>query len=108
MTLRNLLKQDFGVDLPISGGFGNSIDNPVIIERSNGINDYASTEYFILKCLAEERKIKWKTIGQECLTHRNRKIDRIKIEVALTTPIETITTTENYYFDITDCCYVAS
>ena len=39
MTLRELLKQDFGKDLPISGGMGNSIDNPIIIHRE-GINDY--------------------------------------------------------------------
>jgi hypothetical protein len=84
------------------------MDHPVVIERTNGNNDYASTEYCILKCLAEGRKIKWKTIGQERLTHKNRKIDRIRIEAALTTPIDIITTTENYYFDITDCCYAAS
>jgi hypothetical protein len=43
MTLKDLLKNDFGADLPISGGFGNSIDNPIIIHR-NGINDYVGTE----------------------------------------------------------------
>lgn len=43
MTLKELLKEDFELELPISGGFGNSIDNPIIIHRTE-INDYVGTE----------------------------------------------------------------
>lgn len=102
MTLRELLKLDFGVDLSISGGFGNSIDNPIIIHRTD-INDYVGTEYFILKCLGNGRKIEWKVINQELISQNNKKVDKIKIETKQTTEFEIITQIENYYFDISDC-----
>jgi hypothetical protein len=43
MILKDLLEKDFGVELPISGGFGNSIENAVIIHKE-GINDYVGIE----------------------------------------------------------------
>jgi hypothetical protein len=102
MTLKDLLEKDFRTELPISGGFGNSIDNAIIIHK-NGINDYVGTEYFILKCLGNARRIEWKTLGQDLLYHSNRKIDKIKIETKQLTETQIITQIENYYFDITDC-----
>ena len=102
MTLKDLLKSDFGVELPISGGFGNSIDNAVIIHRS-GINDYVGTEHFILKCLGKGRGIEWQILGQELLKHNDQQIDKIKIETKQTKELEIITQIENYYFDITEC-----
>ena len=102
MRLKDLLKSDFGVELPISGGFGNSIDNAVIIHRS-GINDYVGTEHFILKCLGKGRGIEWQILGQELLNHNDQQIDKIKIETKQTTELEIITQIENYYFDITEC-----
>ena len=102
MTLKELLKSDFGVDLPISGGFGNSIDNPIILHRTD-LNDYVGTESFILKCLGKGRKIEWKLLGQELLNQNERNVDKIKIETKQSTNNEIITQIENYYFDITEC-----
>ena len=102
MALKHLLKADFGVELPISGGFGNSIDNAIIIQRV-GINDYVGTEHLILDCLGKGRRIDWKILGQELLNHNDKKIDKIKIETKKTTALEIITQIENYYFDISDC-----
>lgn len=42
MTLKDLLERDFRVELPISGGFGNSNDNAIIIHEE-GKNDYVVT-----------------------------------------------------------------
>jgi len=102
MTLKKLLDGDFGVDLPISGGTGNSIDNPIIIHRST-INDYTGTEYFILKCLGIGRKITWKVLNQALQVYNGKKIDKIKIETIQSTENGNITQIENYYFDITEC-----
>ncbi|MGW8122232.1 hypothetical protein ACV07N_06185 [Roseivirga echinicomitans] len=102
MNIRELLKEDFGVDLPISGGLGNSIDNPVIIERT-GINDYVGTEHSFLKYIGLARGIEWKLIQQELLEDDGRTLDKIKIETKQLTSKEVITQIENYYFDITDC-----
>lgn len=102
MTLKELIRQDFNVNLDISGGLGNSIQNPVIIHRTE-INDYLGTEHFILKCLGKGRKVEWKILGQELLNHNNKNIDKIKIETKEITEYEIITQIENYYFDITEC-----
>jgi hypothetical protein len=102
MTLKSLLEKDFNLELPISGGFGNSIENAIIIYR-NGINDYVGTEHLILKCLGIGRRIEWKKLGQELITHGSKKIDKIKIETKQFTESEIINQIENYYFDITDC-----
>ncbi len=102
MTLKDLITEDFGVELPISGGYGNSIENAIIIQK-DGINDYIGTEHFILKCLGIGRQIKWKILGQELINLNNTKIDKIKIETEELTESEIITQIENYYFDITEC-----
>jgi len=102
MSLKNLLEKDFGVTLPISGGFGNSFDNAIIIHK-DGINDYVGTEHFILKCLGKGRRIEWQILGQKLLNHNKKKIDKIKIETKQLTESELITQIENYYFDITEC-----
>lgn len=102
MSLKDILKSDFGVELPISGGYGNAIENAIIIHRI-GMNDYVGTEHFILKCLGKGRGIEWKILGQELLSHDDKKIDKIKIETKETTEHEIITQIENYYFDISEC-----
>ncbi len=103
MNIRDLIKEDFGADLPINGGSGNSIESAVVIERSGFINDYVSTEYDYLKYIGLGRGIEWKSLGQELITHNNRTIEKIKIETKETTETEIITQIETYYFDITDC-----
>lgn len=101
MTLKELIKFDFGVELNISGGFGNSIAAPIIIHRV-GINDYLGTETFILQCLGKGRNIEWKIINQELIHIEKQKIDKIKIETIEFGKKDKITQIENYYFDITE------
>ena len=102
MTLKELLEKDFGVELQISDGFGNSIDNAIIVHIAE-INDYVGTEHFILQCLGKGRQIELKILGQELLYYNDKKIDKIKIETKQVTESEIITQIENYYFDITEC-----
>jgi hypothetical protein len=101
MSIRELINKDFGVDLPIEGGNGNSIDNPVIIIKEGNLNDPVGVEYAYLKYLGLGRRIAWKTLDQELLFHEDRKIDKIRIETKETTDAEIITQIEVYYFDIT-------
>jgi hypothetical protein len=102
MTLRELLKQDFNIDFPISGGFGNSRDQPIIIHRAVP-NDYTSVEYGVLRCLGVGRRIKWNLKQQATIAHEGRTLDQMKIETVQITEDEVITQIENYYFDITEC-----
>ena len=72
MDLKELIKNAYGIDLPIKGGAGNSIDNPIIIERTD-FNDYISIEFDVLKCMGLARKIEWKSLGQELIIEKEKK-----------------------------------
>lgn len=102
IDLRELLKADFGIDFPISGGTGNSRDTAIVI-RNEVPNDYVGVEHGVLRCLGRGRGIEWTLVEQSLLEHNGRKIDRMTIETKETTPTQIITQTENYYFDITEC-----
>jgi len=102
MDLRELLKADFDIDFPISGGTGNSLDNPIVIHKQVP-NDYTSVEYGILRCLGIGRRIEWKMIRQSIFEYNGRTLDQLKIETKETAESEIVTQIENYYFDITEC-----
>lgn len=102
IILRELLKADFGIDFPISGGTGASMDSSIVIHYQMP-NDYVAVEYGILRCLGIGRRIEWKLIQQTLLNRDGRKIEQMKIETKQTTATQIITQVENYYFDITEC-----
>jgi len=102
ISLKKLIFKDFGLNLPISGGTGNSIEQPIIIDI-DGRRDYTSIEYSVLNCIGIGRRIKWKILMQELIGHQGKMIDKIKIETTELTETEIITQIENYYFDITAC-----
>ena len=68
VNLKELLKKDFGLDYPISGGAGGSKDDPIVIHYEFP-NDYTSVEYGVLRCIAAGRRIQWEVIKQSLLHH---------------------------------------
>ena len=101
-SVRQLLKRDFAVDLPIAGGNGNSVNNPVIIESQVG-EDYHRVEHDYVKYICIGRRVKWEFLQCDSLDLDDRKIERVKIRTQSASAQEGIAQTENYYFDITDC-----
>jgi len=102
INLRAMLKEDFGIDLPISGGTGNSRDRPVIIGYRIP-NHYVAVEHTVLRCLGIGRRVEWKLLQQALIEHNGRKLDQMQIETERTTDTQIITQIENYYFDVTEC-----
>ena len=100
--VRQLIKRDFCVDLPISGGTGNSVRNAVVIHYMQP-NIYVSVEYAYLKYIGIGKGISWIRISQELFDLDNRTYDKLKIKTVLETDTEVITQIENFYFDITEC-----
>lgn len=100
-TLKEIIKSNFGFDLPISGGAGNSISNAIFFHKSDAKN-YVDMEYYILKCLCQIRNIDWKMNKQELIEADNRKFDRISIETRPKKGHEGETRIESYYFNITE------
>lgn len=103
MTVRELIHKDFGVDLPIKGGPGNTLEHPVIIEYQGFPNDYVGTEHAYLKYLGLGREIEWERTGQRLLTRNNRKIDEISIRCVKVKDGMMSIKNEKFYFDITEC-----
>ena len=101
ISLRKLINEDFGIDLPIKGSTGNSIDNPVIIEWSPD-DDFVSVQFAYLRCIGMARGIEWKFISQKQLSQNGRILDRLTIKTREFGKSEIITQQENYYFDITE------
>ena len=65
INLRALLKADFGVEYPISGGTGNSRDSAVVIHYQVP-NDYVAVEYAVLRCQWALASLGW--LGQVVLS----------------------------------------
>lgn len=48
MSLGELIKQEFGAEIPIQSGTGNSLEEPYLLLRTT-INNYIATEYALIR-----------------------------------------------------------
>jgi hypothetical protein len=101
-SLRQALINRFGIDFPISGGRGDSIESPIVIHLQEP-NDYVGVEYGVLKCLGIGRNVEWRLLKNSLCEHNGNTIEQMKIETTELTDTQVITQIENYYFDITLC-----
>ncbi len=95
LTIKEQIKKDFGVDLPILGGDGQSIDNPIIIDPK--CKDWSSVEYSYVKLINQALGRSWKVVNTSLIEHNGHKIDQLKL--AIDGDDENF---YNYYFDVTD------
>lgn len=98
MDLRKLLKVDLGVDLPISGGTGQSREDPIVVVVSDPI-DIVRTQMLLLRGLGRGRQIFWRKLQRALLGSEWPGIEQLKIETVQLTRDQQITATENYYFE---------
>jgi hypothetical protein len=94
VNLRKQLKKDFGVDLQISGGLGQSIDDPIVIDKE--CRDWAGTEHLVIGLIYTAYGKEYKTVETSLIEKNGRMIDKIQIEVD-----GDLDRYNNYYFDIT-------
>lgn len=99
MSLRDLLKRDFNLELNIAGGFGQTRDEPVVVLESNVI-DASMTQMQVLKGLGMGKGILWRTLARNSIVISQVYIEQIQIETKELTEYEIITHQENYYFDV--------
>ena len=96
--IHNLLKNV--LNLPIGGGSGKSIDDPIIIELTKE-NDYVGTEYRIIQLLGILNGFTWQVIEQRLNFPDDKKIDQLKIEITQNNTGQKMI--KEYFFDITLC-----
>lgn len=94
LTIRQQLKKDFGIDLPIIGGLGQSIDDPILIDPN--YKDWSDVEYTYIRLINTALNRSWKVVKTNLIEHNGRKIDQLKLEVE-----GDKANFYNYYFDVT-------
>jgi hypothetical protein len=99
-TLRQQLRKDFGLDLPIGSGFGSSREDPVVILASDPMA-VAWIEMTLLNCAGKALGRLWRVLGRNSLDGEWRNIEQLQLETIELTSIEIITQQVNSYFDVT-------
>jgi hypothetical protein len=100
MTLRQQLRKDFGLDLPIGSGFGSSREDPVVILASDPMA-VAWIEMLLLNCAGKVLGRLWRVSGRNSMSREWRHIEQLQLETIELTSTEIITQQVNFYFDVT-------
>ena len=106
LSLKELLKRDFGLNLNIAGGSGQSREDPILV-LSDTETEATLTELSVLRGLGMGRNLAdqnrgggflWRSIGINLISESSPQIVQRKIETKEIRPDEIVTQTENYYF----------
>lgn len=93
LKLKEAIGKFFNVDLPISGGNGQSIDDPIII---NAGESPVTIEYQVIGFIQQLGNKKWDMEKQETVKKDDKYIDKVSIVLE-----DDPDNYRNYYFDIT-------
>ncbi len=99
LPLQDLLLRDWGTELPIRGGYGQSREDPIVITTPD-TERTALTQALVLRGLGKGRGVFWRTIARAPLGDQWPGIEQLKIETIELTDTQIVTQTENYYFDV--------
>lgn len=99
--LKELLLRDFGKDLKIAGGAGNSVDDPILIEVESA-HDASWTEMEIASCIYGRLGWHWRAVGRAKLEEGGKLIEKLSCEVKYIEADQLITETRNFFFDLSN------
>ena len=95
LSLKEIIKKEFNIVMPISGGDGSSIAEAIKIDKS--YSDWSNVEYTLLKLINQLLGRKWKLAKQSTIQKNGKFFDQMKLKVTGDKKNYC-----NYYFDITD------
>jgi hypothetical protein len=98
-ALREQIKRDFGLDLPIGSGSASSRDDPLVILASDP-HDVALTEMLLLRCFGEVFEKLWRVRARVAMDGRWRHVEQVKVATKQLTSTEVVTEETNHYFDV--------
>lgn len=101
MCIRDIVKYRYGIDLPIHGGSGRDIDDPIFLEITKD-NNIIAIEKAVLICLGVINDYDWQPISQTLHLVDNKKVDQIDIQIFEDNDLYSYRI-EKYYFEITKC-----
>jgi hypothetical protein len=94
VSLKETIRKFFNVDLPISGGYGSSIEDAIKIDVSDAKG--VSVEYDVVKYIHAFGDVTYKLVNQELVHQDGRVYDKLELEVS-NDPAHH----HDYYFDVT-------
>lgn len=98
LDIKKALYEDFGYQLDISGGSGQSIEDPITIKAKS--EDQANaTELKVIRGIGMGRNLYWRSLQTNTHTGIHSSIIQRKIETKEFTSEDIITQTESYYFE---------
>jgi hypothetical protein len=100
MNLKQMLRDDFGKNLPIDGGFGASIDEPIRITTADPFQA-ALAQLEVARCIYGINGWYWRTLGRAETESHQARVEKFSSEVKYIEGDEIITEKRNFYFDIT-------
>ena len=95
--LREMLLRDFGKDLKIAGGTGNSIDDPITLDAQSP-HDASWTEMEVARCIYGSLGWHWRAIDRS----RAGQIEKLSCEVRYAEGDEVVTEKRSFYFDVSN------
>ena len=100
MNLRRLFRKTYGIELPIKGGTGDSIDDAIVIDRVSTI-DSIKIEEQVLDLIHDLQDYDYELVSLESINNEKSTYNMytMKLQCQHTKRIFIKT----YYFDITNC-----
>jgi hypothetical protein len=99
MTLREMLQKDFGVDLPITGGLGQSADDAIKLNTQDP-DEAAQFQLEIARCIYGLQGWYWRQVERVSAAVAGRVIEKFSSEVKYTEDDKIVTEKRNLYFDL--------
>jgi hypothetical protein len=99
ITLHDLMLRDWGTELPIRGGYGQSREDPIVVTTPEAEN-VALTQVLILRGLGRGRGIFWRAITHALLGDQWQAFSSSRSRRLKLTDTQITTQSENYYFDV--------
>lgn len=97
--LRAMLMRDFGKDLLISGGYGNSAADPIVLTAQSA-HDASWTEMEVAKCIYGQLGWHWKLVERVKVNSPQGALEKFSCEVRYAEGTNLVTETRNFYFDV--------
>jgi len=94
------MNADFGLDLPLGEGSGQSRDDPVEVTTSDATEAYLAEIVFV-ETLFNVQNVHWRYLKTKLIQPEGvQKIHQVKFEVKFVEGQNVITETRNFYFDV--------
>jgi len=94
-----MLFKDFKKNLPISGGFGQSFEEPIVITTSDPENA-ALTQLEVARCIYGFNGRYWRLLKRTAVPTDVGRIEKMSCEIKFIEDDQVITETRNFYFDL--------